>query len=167
MSPTYTSRQLTRHEIALFPKHFTKAFDIRKVTLVSRPHNIFARRKILVRGYTIYWPNAPRDFTLQSTDMQAVLMHELCHVWQYSTGRLTAFKYLINPANWLYKYKLSKRRKFYDYPIEKQADLLQDWFRLNTGTHAQCFSARQSAPSCAELNRLVPFKWDKMDFLSV
>ena len=158
------SRALTRAEIALFPTDFTRQFDIANVALINRSHNPFTFGKIVVRGNKIYWPNAPKDFTRASMDIQAVLMHELCHVWQYSTGRLTALKYLCNPKNWVYKYVLSEAKSFVDYPIEKQADLMQDWFRLNTGTHAKCFAAGQSEPSCAELNRLIPFDWDAQNF---
>ncbi len=160
--PIYRSveRLLTHSEIALFPKDFTRQFDISSVILINRAHNPLTRKRILVRGNRIYWPHAPFDFTQQSLDIQALLMHELCHVWQYSTGQLTALKYLCNPKNWVYKYALSEAENFVDYPIEKQADLMQDWYRLNTGTYASCFAATQAEPSCEQLNALIPFEWE-------
>jgi len=78
-----TKRKLTPQEIALFPSDFINQIKIDDVQLISRAHNIFAKNKILVRGNKIYWPNCPKDFTKESIDTQSMLMHELCHVWQY------------------------------------------------------------------------------------
>lgn len=129
--------------------------DLTQVRLRSRPHNPFARNKILVRGYDIYWPDTPADFTRYDLLMQSVLIHELCHVWQYKTGRLTALRYLINPANWIYSYTFDAAKTFEDYPIEKQADLLQDWFLMNAG--AEPCRYKGIPPTLAEINETVPF----------
>ena len=133
--------------------------DSDNIVLINRTHNPFARGKILVRGHKIYWPDYPQDFTKTSIFRQALLMHELCHVWQYKTKRLSALKYLLRPAGWTYFYKFSPEKSFDDYPTEKQADLLQDWYLLNTGKPADNHDRATTPPTKAEINKVVPFRW--------
>jgi len=159
MNSAFKTRALTAEEIALFPPSFTDAIDIGAVRFVDRAHNPFAARKILVRGHKIFWPNCPLDFSQETIGQQALLMHELCHVWQYHTGRLTALRYLTRPKNWVYHYSFDMAKSFDDYPIEKQADLLQDWYRLNMGCAAIRFEDGTQLPSLARINAAVPFTW--------
>ncbi len=155
------SRHLSAREIAALPRGFTDAFDIQSVTLINRPHNLFARNKILCRGPKLYWPNYPADFTLESLVIQSLLVHELCHVWQYETGRLTATRYLLDPRNWIYNYAVKPNAKFDDYPTEKQADLLQDWFLVNSGAPPLRYAFQDGIiPTKDWLNKTVPFAWD-------
>ena len=154
------TRNLLPQEIALFPKTFIKEINIERVELISRPHNIFARNKILVRGNKIYWPNCPKDFAQETVQTQSILMHELCHVWQYHTYRLTALRYLSNPKRWVYKYAFDILKKFDDYPTEKQADLMQDWYLVNKGCAPTNYDTRKCAPPTKDaLNDITPFSW--------
>lgn len=155
------TRQLTEKEIAALPNGFIATFDLKAVTFINRPHNPFAKNKILCRGYRLYWPNHPKDFTRETLIIQSLLVHELCHVWQYETGRLTAFRYLIDPRNWVYSYRVRESAKFDDYPTEKQADLLQDWFLVNHGGRPLRFDPNGPRPSKEWLNNVVPFKWSR------
>ena len=131
-----------------------------RLRLINRTHNPFAAGKILVRGYNIYWKNYPEDFTQQSLKVQALLMHELCHVWQYASGRLTAWRYLSRPRNWAYGYVFDPDKDFDDYPTERQADLLQDWFVMNKGGAPLRRLKNSPAPSLKQMNAAVPFIWD-------
>lgn len=154
-------RHLTEAEIRALPTGFTNQFDIQSVTLIDRAHNPFARNKILCRGPRIYWPNHPRDFTLETLTIQSLLIHELCHVWQYETGRLTAARYLLDPRNWVYSYAVMENADFDDYPTEKQADLLQDWFLVNSSSIPLRHSHSDGkVPSKTWLNKVVPFEWN-------
>ena len=157
----YKSRPLHAREIALFPQSFTQAIDIDAVQFIYRAHNPLTAKKILVRHNKIFWSSCPPDFSAAKLDVQALLMHELCHVWQYHTKRLSALSYLANPKNWAYKYSFDPAKSFDDYPIEKQADLLQDWYRLNMGGKAVRFEAGTQAPSLSQINAIVPFEWHK------
>ena len=153
-------RKLSSAEQSLFPKSFRGSIQMDSVTLISRAHNPFALRKILVRNNKVYWPNYPEDFTKETLRVQALLMHELCHVWQYHTDRLSALKYLISPKRWTYEYAYAPGKTFDDYPTEKQADLLQDWYRVNNGELANNYDRTASdQPSKAQINTVVPFIW--------
>ena len=68
-----------------------------RLTFVWRGHV-----PILTRGRRIYWPGAATDFS-QAPHAMATLQHELQHVLDFSTGRLSALGYLLNPKNWTYR----------------------------------------------------------------
>ena len=155
-----TKRKLSVSEKNLFPESFRAAIEIAKVTLISRAHNPFASGKILTRNNDIYWPDCPADFTMQGLSRQSLLMHELCHVWQYHTGRLSGLGYLTSPSSWSYEYVYDPAKAFDDYPTEKQADLLQDWYRVNNGAAAANYDRAESVqPSKEQINAVVPFEW--------
>ena len=157
---TGQTRHLSDYEIAALPAGFIKSFDIYSVELIDRAHNIFARNKILCRGPKLYWQNHPKDFTGETLVIQSLLVHELCHVWQYETGRLSAPRYLLDPRNWIYSYEVRQNAQFDDYPTEKQADLLQDWFLVNSGSMPLRYAAQNGTiPTKDWLNRVVPFDW--------
>ena len=153
-------RHLTEAEIVCLPAGFTQSFDIRAVQLIDRAHNPLARHKIVCRGPRLYWQNYPKDFTRAPRLIQSLLVHELCHVWQYETGRLTAFRYLIDPRNWKYSYRVIDGADFDGYPTEKQADLLQDWFLVNTGKAPVRYEHTGPIPTKNWLNKVVPFPWN-------
>lgn len=156
---TATSRHLSSDEIAHLPLVFAQAFDISAVRLIDREHNPFARNKIVCRGAHLYWQDHPKNFTHAPLLIQSLLVHELCHVWQYETGRLTALRYLIDPRNWRYSYRVKNGAKFDDYPTEKQADLMQDWFLVNSGAAPLRFDRKGTMPTKDWLNSVVPFAW--------
>lgn len=153
-------RGLTPDEIALLPSGFLSHIDIGRLRLIERKHNPFIGRKIVARGYDVYWKNAPSDFTAAPLKIQSLLMHELCHVWQYATGRLTAWQYLTRPKNWVYGYEFDALKSFDDYAIEKQADLLQDWYHMNKGGEPYRHYPGSLAPRLEHINAVVPFDWD-------
>ena len=157
---TASRRHLLDPEIKALPLGFTQAFDIRAVEFIDRAHNPFARNKILCRGPRLYWQNHPQDFTREPLIIQSLLVHELCHVWQYETGRLSAARYLLDPRNWFYAYTVRADAKFDDYPTEKQADLLQDWFLVNSGGKPLRHNSKDGSPTKDWLNAVVPFAWD-------
>lgn len=154
------SRYLTDHEMNLIPQSLAKEIDLRRVKLIARAHNPLAIGRILCRGYTVYWKNYPEDFTHQSIELQAVLIHELCHVWQYATGRLSALSYICNPKNWVYGYPLKQGTRFDNLPAEQQADLMQDWYRMNNGLPPCRMADSGNCPSPLWINSVIPFDFD-------
>ena len=160
MLSTVRTRGLTPDEIALLPRGFTSHIDINRVRFIGRTHNPFAYGKILVRGYNIYWKTYPADFARTSLAQQAILIHELCHVWQYATGRLSAVSYLTQPKNWAYGYHYEPRKSFDDYAIERQADLLQDWYAMNHGAPPSRYDRQSQVPTLSQINAVIPFMWD-------
>ena len=153
-------RALTPYEIARLPPGFIKHIDIDRLRLIDRKHNLFSGNKIVARGYDLYWPNYPSDFTRAGLATRSLLVQELCHVWQYATDRLTAWRYLTRPKNWAYGYEFSIHKAFDDYAIEKQADLLQDWHHMNHGAAPYRYHPQSTAPSLEQINAVIPFEWE-------
>ena len=145
-------RGLSNGEVASLPEAFREALPIADICLVARAHNPLALRKILVRGRRIYWPDTPDDLSRNSRTL-SLLFHELAHVWQYETGRLTAVSYLTDRANWQYRYKPGG--EFDAYGTEAQADLIEDWCRLESGLPPHRFDGEPPDPDW--LSGVVPF----------
>jgi len=104
-------RRLTDAERGLLSPGLVAALDAAGAAPVIVPRAAWLARltwlwrghvPILTRGHKIYWPGAPQDFSSRPAAM-AVLQHELQHVLDFSTGRLSALGYLLNPRNWTYR----------------------------------------------------------------
>ena len=145
-------RPLTAREVAAIPEPFRLVLPIAHIRLVARAHNPFALRKILVRRRRIFWPDTPTELDRDPRTL-SLLFHELAHVWQYETGRLTAVRYLTDPANWQYRYVPG--RPFDGYGAEAQADLIEDWCRVRSGLAPHRFEG--AAPDPDWLDSVVPF----------
>ena len=82
-------------------------------------------------------------------------MHELAHVWQYRTKRLSALSYLLDPENWVYRYTVREGVRLDDYPVEAQADMVEDWFRMRIGLAPARYCG--TAPTLDWLEAVVTF----------
>ena len=107
---TMRGRPLTESERKRLSPGLVAALDRARVTPLIVPRAAWLARltrvwrghvPILTRGGRIYWPGALADFS--DTPHMAVLQHELQHVLDFSTGRLSALGYLLNPRNWTYR----------------------------------------------------------------
>ncbi len=75
-------RRLTRGEQALARSVFADALPLDRVRIVATPF-----RTAVALGPVILMPaDAPRDFSTAALPLQAWLMHELVHVWQFATS---------------------------------------------------------------------------------
>jgi hypothetical protein len=83
---------------------------------------------ILTRGHKIYWPGAPEDFSARPAAM-AILQHELQHVLDFSTGRLSALGYLFDPRNWTYRLPSPDRWDWKRLGAEQRAVLAETLWR--------------------------------------
>lgn len=156
---TGEARPLRPSEIALVPPDFAAVVDLRAVRLIDRVHNPFAAGKVLVRGPDIYWPGTPADLSRCGLRTRALFVHELAHVWQYATGRLSAWRYLTTPSDWRYGYEVRQGAGFDDYGVEAQADMVGDWYRMREGAAPVCFrmGALGEPPTLDWLEATIPF----------
>ena len=83
------------------------------------------------------------DFTKVSLSKQGWLIHELTHVWQLQQGLKVVRGALINRR---YGYELVIGKPFFDYGIEQQARMVQDYF-----------IRRQRGQDCQKLMACIPF----------
>jgi hypothetical protein len=89
---------------------------------------------ILARGDAVYWPGAAADLssTGRPFDM-AILQHELQHVLDYSSGRLTAARYLTDPREWLYAVEPAADTRFERLGAEQRATLAERLWLAENG----------------------------------
>lgn len=83
------------------------------------------------------------DFSKQSLAMQAWFIHELVHVWQLQQGMAVIRKAIFDRR---YHYVLTTGKSFFQYGIEQQAQMVQDYF-----------IKFQRGEDCQTLQQCIPF----------
>ncbi|HLK26759.1 MAG TPA: hypothetical protein VKT30_19050 [Caulobacteraceae bacterium] len=79
---------------------------------------------VLTRGDAIFWPGAPADLSQSGLERRmAVLQHELQHVLDYRTGRLSGLSYLSRPHNWRYEWAGSEDLDWARLGAEQRASM--------------------------------------------
>ena len=104
---------------------------------------------ILTRGDTIFWPGAPADLSSRGPYGMATLQHELQHVLDYSAGRLTAARYLIDPREWRYEIAPTAGTEFDRLGAEQRATLAERLWLAENGF--------RSASEVAILRAVIPW----------
>lgn len=83
------------------------------------------------------------DFSIASISKQGWLIHELTHVWQLQQGLNVVRGALFNRR---YEYVLQPGQSFFEYGIEQQARMVQNYF-----------IRRQHGQNCRDLEACIPF----------
>ncbi|MGO3321639.1 MAG: hypothetical protein ACTILX_01635, partial [Psychrobacter faecalis] len=83
------------------------------------------------------------DFSQSSLGKQSWLIHELTHVWQLQQGLKVVRGAMINRR---YDYVLNAGKPFFNYGIEQQARMVQDYF-----------ISRQHGRDCQGFENCIPF----------
>ncbi|MDO4222793.1 MAG: type IV secretion protein Rhs [Acinetobacter sp.] len=97
-----------------------------------------------VGGHVYFHPqDVCDDFSQQSLELQAWFIHELVHVWQAQQGMAVLWRALFNRR---YRYHLQVGKSFYDYGIEQQAQIVQDYFLK-----------KQRGQACQAYQHCIPF----------
>lgn len=124
-------RSLTAGERALITGEFGEALALDPVRLAGTPWP-FVRTFVPGRWFKrdwVIWPavGLPADFSLAPVSFQAVLIHEMVHVWQAQRG--------INLL--MGKIRAGDGSRAYDYPRDRC-----DWDRLNIEQQAMAVEHR-------------------------
>lgn len=132
-------RPLTAGEIGLASEVFGEALSPEPVRIVASP---FGRRAFVpgrLFGYDlVLWPKAPPvDVSAGSLEEQALLVHELTHVWQSQTGVFLPFaKLKAGDGTAAYRYAHLSPADWRRMNIEQQASAVEHAFRLKRGGRA-------------------------------
>jgi len=131
------SRPLTSGEIALARTMFGDSIDYSKVRMVRRKWWPFQPRGIAMAptGNIHFHPESKlwsEDFSTEPLHRQGVFIHELTHVWQTQTrGRF--YLPLMRHPFCRYGYELVPGRRFEDYGLEQQAEIVRHRFLAERG----------------------------------
>ena len=133
--PKQQSRQLTAGEIALARLVFGDTINLDNVHLKTAWW-VLKHYAVSPNGNIYFHPaNWCEDFTQDTILKQSWFIHELVHVWQYQQGVKLIRTALFDRK---YNYVLQQGKQFFQYGIEQQAQMVQDYFiRLHTGQPCQ------------------------------
>jgi hypothetical protein len=150
-----TSRSLTQSERALARAMFGAALDCAPVTVKRRRWFPLQPRGVLMAptGHVHVHPASEQwseDYSREPLRLQALFLHELTHVWQSQT-RGKYYLPLMRHPFCRYSYRLTPGRRFEDYGLEQQAEIVRHLFLLRNGQSVAV------APPRAALEALVPF----------
>ena len=121
-------RRLTEGETDLAAGVFGRALDAHRVRIAALP---VWRRAFVAGPALVAWParTALKDFSVAPLALQAVLVHELVHVWQAQTGvNLLAAKLRAGDGPAAYRYDPATGAGFTSLNIEQQAMVVQHAF---------------------------------------
>jgi len=105
---------------------------------------------ILTRGEVIWWPAPPKDLSRAGLEpSMAILQHELQHVLDYSTGWLTAARYLSHRRHWSYDWKCGPGTAWDALGAEQRAAMAQQIWMIEQGL--------APADDIVALRRIVPW----------
>lgn len=135
-------RFLTNAEKTLAYEVFGSALDVNNIRIVA--HRMVLKDYAISPNGSIYFnvKDWCEDFTARSIHEQSWLIHELTHVWQIQQGVAVVRKALMDRR---YAYVLTAGKAFFDYGIEQQAQMVQDYFvKMKKGQ--QCDDLAQCIP---------------------
>ena len=137
-------RQLTVGEIALAREIYKNSIRYRDVK-IHRGKYFFKQPpgSGMTPNGEIYVTDDPKrgnflykdDYSRESLALKAFFIHEMAHVWQYqnnilrvkTTAILGQLRHL-GKYNKMYKYTLEARKHLFDYGIEQQAAIIEDYY---------------------------------------
>lgn len=137
------SRKLTAGEIVLARSVFGSSITLDDVHLKTA-HWVLKNYAVSPNGNIYFHPaDWIADFSHASINKQSWLIHELTHVWQLQQGLKVVRGALINRR---YDYVLEAGKSFFNYGIEQQARMVQDYF-----------VRQQLGKDCQDLEACIPF----------
>lgn len=140
---TLRKRPLTPGERALAQEVFTQELQLDDIKIIA--HRLILKGYAMSPNGNIYFNIADYcdDFSQQNLAVQSWLIHELVHVWQIQQGMKVVRRAIFDRR---YRYRLLQDKSFYQYGIEQQAQMVQDYF----------LKMRQNLP-CDDLKQCIPF----------
>ena len=137
------SRQLAAGEIALARSVFGDSIRLEQVQLKTACW-VLKNYAVSPNGNIYFHPaDWVTDFSQCSLAKQSWLIHELTHVWQLQQGLKVVRGAMIDRR---YDYVLAAGKPFFNYGIEQQARMVQDYF-----------ISRQQGRDCQGFESCIPF----------
>lgn len=127
-------RLLTAGEIQLAQSVFLSTIDYSKVWIHRGsylPFNLQNEHTAMTPNGEIYFRDEYRDdFSLSTSDLQHMFIHEMSHVWQRERGMNVTGRGLVS---WMVSYRyILDGRLLSEYSMEQQAQIIADKFTLDT-----------------------------------
>jgi hypothetical protein len=138
-----SSRVLTAGERALAQSVFGNALELDSIRICSSP--LILKNYAMSPNGSIYFnhKDLAADFSVLSLPTQSWLIHELVHVWQIQQGVKVVRHALFDRR---YRYALVEGKAFFQYGLEQQAKMVEDYFMK-----------REKGEACSDLKACIPF----------
>ena len=148
------ARPLTSGEIELARSVFGEAIDYARVRMIRRKWWPFHPRSVAMAptGNIHFHPHSDlwsEDFSAEPLHRQGLFIHELTHVWQ-TQNRGRFYLPLMRHPFCRYSYELQPGRRFEDYGLEQQAEIVRHRFLADRGR----------APAICPPREILPFSAD-------
>lgn len=148
------ARPLTDGEKAMAVTLYGDAIDLTQVELRRRKWFPFQPRGVVMApcGHIHFHPRTDvwsDDFSQDALSLQGLLIHELCHVWQWQQG---IFLPLRRHPFCRYDYVLEPGKPFDRYGLEQQGEIVRHAFLLMRG------AALPDRPPLAAYRAVLPFQ---------
>lgn len=146
---------LTKGEIELARSIFGDAIDYGRVRMIRRKWWPFQPRQVAMApmGNIHFNPHGDlwsEDFSKEPLHRQGLFMHELTHVWQSQRGGRFFLPLMRHPFC-RYRYDLKEGRRFSDYGLEQQAEIVRHRFLGDRGWNASGCPPREILPFSSEM----------------
>jgi S-adenosylmethionine:diacylglycerol 3-amino-3-carboxypropyl transferase len=139
-------RALTAGERGFLAPLFGDSIDYEAIRIVrGRVFPLMGSRTVVTLGEVVYAPVGVYcdDFAHANVERQALLVHEVAHVWQHTNGvrvvtaAVRTFVATAGRYGRAYRYELADGRDLADYGIEQQATILEHYFLARGETAAR------------------------------
>ena len=156
MAATEPARPLSEGERALVRSVFGDAIDLGPVTIRRSKWFPFQPRNILMApcGHVHVHPQShlwSEDYSQERLSLQALLLHELTHVWQ-AQRRGKYYLPLMRHPLCRYDYAVRAGWRFERYGLEQQAEIVRHFFLLRNRVPVP------GAPPLETLESILPFE---------
>jgi hypothetical protein len=146
-------RFLTKAERDLAESVFGGAVDYDSVRIANRKWAFFQPKRVVMapRGTIHFHPHGDlycEDFCGADLNDQGLFIHEMTHVWQHQSGVNLILR---RHPFCRYDYELKPGKRFTDYGIEQQAEIVRHAFLLREG------AVIEGDASARDYERLLPF----------
>jgi len=143
-------RPLTAGEIVLVQSVFGDAIDYSRVRLVLGKWWPFQlpRSAMAPMGNIYFHPQGggwSEDFSKEPLHAQGFFIHEMTHVWQAQRGGPLYLPLMRHPFC-RYSYALRPRKRFGDYGLEQQAEIVRHRFLADRGVDGKPCPPRELLP---------------------
>ena len=133
---------------------FGDAIDYSMVRMVRRKWWPFQPQRVAMApmGNIHFHPRGDlwsADFSKEPLGRQGLFMHELTHVWQ-SQKRGRFYLPLMRHPFCRYRYQFEAGRRFEDYGLEQQAEIVRHRFMADRGGNAATCPPREILPFLGE-----------------
>jgi hypothetical protein len=143
-------RFLTSSEVDLVRSIFNDAIDTSRVRLIRGKWWPFHPRRAAMAPMGDIWfhPNGggwSEDFSHEPLSVQAFFIHEMTHVWQAQKGGRFYLPMMRHPFC-RYDYRLEAGKRFSNYGIEQQAEIVRHRFLADRGAPQAIVPPRELLP---------------------